>query len=135
MKFETKNNFIVKHKNARYFYADLALFKKVFPTHRLHDDLRRANDFNRHILDGKMLYELLNKISPEDILENRETPMQQVAPATGEAPQESAGTPASAASETDPDKPVESETAKPETVVVETAPEEQKKSKVKEVNK
>jgi hypothetical protein len=203
MKFETKNNFIVKHKNVKYFDADLILFKKVFPTHRLHDDLRRANDFNKHILDGKMLYELLNKVSPDDILKNRETPIQDFSPSTspnnesetvstieevkgifveqeivtggmgdevfkpflsktkgavvsaleiwksmqaedtnetpeagtGETTQESAGTQESVTLEIKQDKPLESETAKSETVVTEAAPEEQKKSKVKEANK
>jgi hypothetical protein len=83
MKFETKNNFIVKHKNGNYFDADLILFKRVFPNHRLHDDLRRVNDFNRHILDGKMLYELLNKVSPTEILKNRETPIPDFFPSIG----------------------------------------------------
>lgn len=71
MKFTDKNNFIVKHKSERFFDKDLELFQKHCPNSKLHSDLKRVNTFNRSILVGQMLYELLDKVSPEEILNNR----------------------------------------------------------------
>ena len=71
MKFTEKNDFIVKHKASKHFEKDLELFKKHCPNSRLHNDLKRVNTFTRYQLDGRMLYELIDKVSPEEILENR----------------------------------------------------------------
>lgn len=79
MKFTEKNNFIVKHKSERFFEQDLELFRKHCPNSKLHSDLKRVNSFNRSILSGKILYELLDKVSPEEILNNRtKKPTEQV---------------------------------------------------------
>jgi len=71
MKFSEKNNFIVKHKTDQYFDQDAKLFSKKFPEHSLNLDIKRANSFTKRVLDGKILYELLDKVSPEEILSNR----------------------------------------------------------------
>ena len=72
MKFTEKNEFVSKHTSADHFSKDLELFKIHCPNNRLHADLKRVNSFNRQKLDGLMLWELLDKISPEKILKNRE---------------------------------------------------------------
>ena len=69
--FSEKNNFVVRNKKGDCFDKDLELFKKTFPSHRLNNSLARANQFTKESLDGQMLYLLLDKISPEDILKNR----------------------------------------------------------------
>ena len=73
MKFTEKNDFLVKHTSEEHFSKDRELFKTHCPNSRLHADLKRANSFNRKKLDGLMLYELLDKVSPEEILNNRST--------------------------------------------------------------
>ncbi len=71
MKFIEKNNFVVKHTSVNFFEKDYALFKEVCPESRLHADLKRVNSFTKQKLDGMMLLELLDKVSPEIILNNR----------------------------------------------------------------
>jgi hypothetical protein len=80
--FTEKNNFIVKHKSGKQFSKDLELFKKYLPVnHRLSNDLSRANIHTFERLDGQMLYFLLDVISHEEILQNREEkPEEPVAP-------------------------------------------------------
>ncbi|MDR1370141.1 MAG: hypothetical protein LBJ72_08485 [Dysgonamonadaceae bacterium] len=72
MEFTKKNNFIVKNKDGKYFEKDRELFTKYFPNHRFHSDLRAVNSFSRAKLDGLMLFYLLDKITPEEILVNRQ---------------------------------------------------------------
>ncbi|MDR0681751.1 MAG: hypothetical protein LBG15_07890 [Dysgonamonadaceae bacterium] len=69
--FEEKNNFVVKEKSVQYFSTDLELFKKHFPTHRLNNELARANSFTYERLDGQMIYSLLDVVSKDAILKNR----------------------------------------------------------------
>lgn len=71
MDFIKKNDFVVKNKSLDHFDKDLELFKAHCPSSRLHSDLKRTNSFNKRILDGHMLFELLEKVSTEEILENR----------------------------------------------------------------
>lgn len=71
MDFTKKNDFIVKHKSPEHFEKDLELFKLHYPFSKLHNELTRINSFNRHILHGRILFELLDKISADAILENR----------------------------------------------------------------
>jgi len=71
MDFIKKNDFIVKNRKAEHFDRDLELFKKHCPESKLHNELKRVNSFNKHILVGLMLFELLDKVQPEDILKNR----------------------------------------------------------------
>lgn len=71
IKFQEKNNLIVKHKNGEYFSKDLELFKKHCPGHTLNNELAKANKFSYARLDGLMLSYLLDIISIEEILENR----------------------------------------------------------------
>jgi uncharacterized coiled-coil protein SlyX len=72
MKFTEKNNFVVKHTSQEHFSKDRELFKVHCPNSRLHTDLKRVNSFNRKKLDGLILWELLEKVSPEEVLKNRE---------------------------------------------------------------
>ncbi len=72
MKFTAKNDFIVKNKDEKFFDQDLKLFKEHCPNSRLNSDIKRVNSFNKRILDGHMLFELLDKVTPEEILKNRE---------------------------------------------------------------
>lgn len=72
IKFSQKNNLIVKHKNGDYFSKDLELFKEHCPGHPLNTELSKANKFSYARLDGLMLSELLEIITIEEILENRE---------------------------------------------------------------
>jgi len=72
LSFSQKNDLVVKHKEKKHFGKDLELFQKYFPSHRLMNDLARANAFSFEGLDGQMLYLLLDKVSMEDILKNRE---------------------------------------------------------------
>lgn len=74
MKFSEKNDFIVKNKSDKFFEQDFRLFKECCPHSNLHASLKRVNSFNKRILDGNMLYELLQKKSPEEILKNRDNP-------------------------------------------------------------
>ncbi len=53
------------------FYFDLDLFKKTFPYHKLNNELARVNAYNKKRLHGAILYELLSKVSKEDIEKNR----------------------------------------------------------------
>ena len=71
MKFQDKNDFIVKNTSAQHFEKDLQLFKKHCPKSRLHSELNRVNSFTRKKLDGYMLNELLDKITVDEILKNR----------------------------------------------------------------
>ena len=71
MKFAEKNNFVIQNADSKEFFNDLELFKKHFPNDRLNHDLARANTITYHRLDGSMLFRLLEKVSPEEILENR----------------------------------------------------------------
>lgn len=71
MNFKEKNDFLVKYTSGEHFYKDYELFKIHCPNSRLHSDLKRVNSFNRKKLDGLMLWELLGKISSEEILNNR----------------------------------------------------------------
>jgi predicted RNase H-like nuclease (RuvC/YqgF family) len=71
MHFTAKNDFIVKHRSADFFDKDQRLFIEHCPNARLHAELMRANPFTRSLLDGKILLALLEKVSPEEILNNR----------------------------------------------------------------
>lgn len=67
------NDFIIKHADAKYFEADVKLYKKHFPNSRLIPELERAPDFAKKNLDERILSELLtNQDSCIDcIWENR----------------------------------------------------------------
>lgn len=67
------NDFIIKHADAKYFEADVKLYKKHFPNSRLIPELERAPDFAKKPLDERILSELLtNQDSCIDcIWENR----------------------------------------------------------------
>ncbi|MCL1942558.1 MAG: hypothetical protein FWF54_03290 [Candidatus Azobacteroides sp.] len=71
MKFSEKNDFVVKHKNSDFFCRDLELYKKYYPNSELNRELARANSHTSTRLDGQILFELLDKVSPGEILENR----------------------------------------------------------------
>jgi len=72
LQFSQKNDLVVKHKSKKHYSKDLELFKKYFPLNRLMNDLAQANEFTFERYDGQMLYMLLDKVSIEDILKNRE---------------------------------------------------------------
>jgi uncharacterized coiled-coil protein SlyX len=93
LSFSEKNAFIVRHKSGKYFFQDLELFKRHFQNHRLNNELARANSFTYERLDGLILFELLNKVSPEEILLNRsketeKTPVKPVIENTDQAKEE-----------------------------------------------
>ena len=73
LSFSQKNDWVVKYKSKKYFDKDLELFKKYFSYGRLMNDLARANEFTFERLDGQILYLLVDKVSIEEILKNRET--------------------------------------------------------------
>lgn len=72
LSFPQKNDLVVKHKDKKYFGRDSLLFQKHFPYHKLMNDLARANEFTFERLDGQMLYLLLDRVSMDEILNNRE---------------------------------------------------------------
>lgn len=72
MDFIKKNDFIVNHKKDRHFDRDLELFKEKCPNSKLNAELPRLNSFNRAKIHGLLLLDLLDKVSPEEILENRQ---------------------------------------------------------------
>ena len=72
LSFSQKNDLVVKHKGKKHFWKDLELFQKHYPSDRLMNDLAKANEFTFERLDGQMLYLLLDKVSIEEILSNRE---------------------------------------------------------------
>ena len=80
MNFAKKNDFIVKNKKDEYFPKDLELFKIHCPNSKIHLDLKLLNSFNRSRIHGFILGELLNKVSPEDILKNRGIESEEVIP-------------------------------------------------------
>jgi len=73
LSFSQKNDLVVKHKAKKHFGKDLVLFQKHLPSDRLMNELGRATEFAFERLDGQMLYLLLDKVSIEDILSNRES--------------------------------------------------------------
>jgi hypothetical protein len=73
MNFAEKNSFVVKYTDDKEFFQDLELFKKHFPNDRLNHDLARANSITYRRLDGSMLLRMLEKIPPDEILENRKS--------------------------------------------------------------
>lgn len=60
MTFAELNEFVLKHTDAKYFDADVKLYKKHFPASRLIAELDRAPEFAKKALDERMIYELLN---------------------------------------------------------------------------
>jgi len=71
LSFSQKNDLVVKQKAKKHFGKDLELFQKHCPSDRLMNELARANEFTFERLDGQMLYELLDKVSIDEILKNR----------------------------------------------------------------
>lgn len=71
MTFGEKNDFVVDNTTAKYFDKDAELYRKTMSTSRLIPELAKANQFNREELDGRMLMEMLDFVTPEEILKNR----------------------------------------------------------------
>jgi hypothetical protein len=71
LSFVEKNRLLVKHKNSEYFYKDLELFKKHYSGHKLNNELANMTTFSKERLSEQMLLLLLDKVSIEEILENR----------------------------------------------------------------
>lgn len=69
--FGEKNDFVVDNTSAEYFEKDAELYSKTLPTSRLIPELARVNQFNKKELDGRMLMEMLDFVTPVEILENR----------------------------------------------------------------
>ena len=72
LSFSQKNDLVLKHKAKKHFSKDLELFQKHFPSSKLMNELGLDNEFTFERLDGQMLYLLLDKISLDEILSNRE---------------------------------------------------------------
>lgn len=71
LSFAEKNRLLVKHKNPEYFYTDLELFKKLYPGHKLNNDLANVTAFSKVRLSEQMLLLLLDKASIDEIQSNR----------------------------------------------------------------
>jgi hypothetical protein len=57
--------------NKKVFNADIVLFRNIFPGSRVNNDLRNINKYNEERLQKQVLYALLEKISEDEIHENR----------------------------------------------------------------
>ena len=55
----------------KYFAQDLALFAQLFPHHVLVGECKRVNDMNRLSLCKRMIYQMLTRVTEEQILSNR----------------------------------------------------------------
>ena len=73
LSFPEKNRALQQLKNEVYFDVDRVLFKKVCPQSRLINELGRANRFTKASIGGRMISEMLNVISVEEIIANRES--------------------------------------------------------------
>ena len=71
LSFPEKNQLLQQLKNEAYFDQDLELFKKVRPKSRLINELARANRFTKPSLEGRMILEMLDVVSAEEIIANR----------------------------------------------------------------
>jgi hypothetical protein len=67
-----KQGWVAKLTDIDNFDADLDLFKTKFPTHNLNRDLARVNKVNKQRLSSNMIYHLLDVVSAEEIIANRE---------------------------------------------------------------
>lgn len=63
--------FVNKHRSADYFEKDAELFRKLFPSSRMNNELFRANQFNKVNLDGRILMQILSVVCGDTVLENR----------------------------------------------------------------
>lgn len=75
--FPEKNRIIQAHASGHYFDADRELFLRHCSNRRLEHEIARANPFTYHDMDARLLSDLLDKLSEEDILAHRETFYQQ----------------------------------------------------------
>ena len=67
-----KQGWVAKLTDIDNFDADLDLFKTKFPTHNLNRDLARVNKVTKPRLCSGMIYHLLDVVSAEEIIANRE---------------------------------------------------------------
>lgn len=70
--FEEKNRIIIQIASASNFEKDKDLFFKHCSKPKLEKDINRANEFTFAKVDAQMLNELLNYLTLEEILANRE---------------------------------------------------------------
>jgi len=59
----------LQHKD--HFYTDIKLYNEFLPGSKLSSQLAKANEHNMPALHSRMLYDLLTKVDPEDVLKNR----------------------------------------------------------------
>ena len=55
----------------KYFAQDLALFAQLFPHHVLVGECKRVNNMNRLSLQKRIIYNMLTRVSAEQIKANR----------------------------------------------------------------
>ncbi len=55
----------------KYYAQDLALFAQLFPHHVLIGECKRVNDMNRLSLCKRMIYQMLTRVTEDQILFNR----------------------------------------------------------------
>ena len=55
----------------QYFDQDLALFAQLFPHHVLVGECKRVNNMNRLSLQKRIIYNMLTRVSAEQIKSNR----------------------------------------------------------------
>jgi hypothetical protein len=69
--FPEKNRITQELASADHFQADKDLFLKHCTNRRLEHEIARANPFTYHDTDARLLSELLDKVSEQDIVSNR----------------------------------------------------------------
>lgn len=69
--FEEKNQIIQSLAGAKHFEKDRVLFLQHCSNSKLERDLKKANQFTYLDLDARMICDLLNHVSEETILMNR----------------------------------------------------------------
>lgn len=70
--FEQKNEIIIRISGSENFERDKELFLSNCSNPKLERDLKKANQFTFAALDARMISELLNSVTEQTILSNRE---------------------------------------------------------------
>ncbi|MDD5509023.1 MAG: hypothetical protein PHD25_11995 [Bacteroidales bacterium] len=114
MTFPEKNNFVVRHTNADFFDQDRKLFEKLYPDSPLIPELRKANQYNKTHLDGRILLKILDAVCGETVLENRGIITDRMKEQTAKGPtSKEVAEPPAAGKEQEPVEEQQADTAKP----------------------
>lgn len=69
--FIEKNDALVSLKNLEHFEADCLLLQKVNPTSPIHNEIAQVNDFNKESIGSRIILNLLDFVTIEEIEANR----------------------------------------------------------------